>query len=151
MGTFFCSLQLPTSSLVYQTSSCISITNRNNENVFNFVNNKFDFDTYAYNLLCELRSVSELILKNSHCITVFSHVDFPSYRRRLTICPILEGEDYLRLLNFQHNLICRISHLENLKRLIFLDFYDNQIEEISGLSALRSLRVLMLGKNRYCK
>lgn len=69
-------------------------------------------------------------------------------RRRLTICPILEGEDYLRLLNFQHNLINRISHLENLKRLIFLDFYDNQIEEISGLSALRSLRVLMLGKNK---
>lgn len=72
---------------------------------------------------------------------------FPA-RRRLTTCPILEGEDYLRLLNFQHNLISRVSHLENLKRLIFLDFYDNQIEEISGLSALRSLRVLMLGKNR---
>ncbi|KAJ7365780.1 Leucine-rich repeat-containing protein 49 [Desmophyllum pertusum] len=72
-------------------------------------------------------------------------------RRRLAICPILEGEDYLRLLNFQHNLISRISHLESLKRLIFLDFYDNQIEEISGLSALRSLRVLMLGKNRIRK
>ncbi|KAL9986928.1 hypothetical protein ACROYT_G001144 [Oculina patagonica] len=72
-------------------------------------------------------------------------------RRRLTTCPILEGEDYLRLLNFQHNLISKISHLENLKRLIFLDFYDNQIEEISGLSALRSLRVLMLGKNRIRK
>jgi len=72
-------------------------------------------------------------------------------RRRLTTCPILEGEDYLRLLNFQHNLISRISHLENLKRLIFLDFYDNQIEEISGLSALRSLRVLMLGKNKIRK
>ncbi|XP_068694422.1 leucine-rich repeat-containing protein 49-like [Montipora foliosa] len=72
-------------------------------------------------------------------------------RRRLTTCPILEGEDYLRLLNFQHNLISRIYHLENLKRLIFLDFYDNQIEEISGLSSLRSLRVLMLGKNRIRK
>jgi len=72
-------------------------------------------------------------------------------RRRLTACPILESEDYLRLLNFQHNLISRISHLENLKRLIFLDFYDNQIEEISGLSALRSLRVLMLGKNKIKK
>lgn len=72
-------------------------------------------------------------------------------RRRLTICPILEGEDYLRLLNFQHNLITRIYHLDNLKRLIFLDFYDNQIEEISGLSALRSLRVLMLGKNKIRK
>ena len=64
------------------------------------------------------------------------------------MCPILEGEDNLRLLNFQHNLITRIQHLINLKKLIFLDFYDNQIEEISGLSSLRSLRVLMLGKNR---
>ena len=64
------------------------------------------------------------------------------------MCPILEGEDNLRLLNFQHNLISRIQHLGNLKRLIFLDFYDNQIEEISGLTALKSLRVLMLGKNR---
>ena len=65
------------------------------------------------------------------------------------MCPILEGEDNLRLLNFQHNLVTKIQHLSNLKRLIFLDFYDNQIEDISGLSSLRSLRVLMLGKNRY--
>ena len=70
-------------------------------------------------------------------------------RRRLTVCPILEGEDQLRLLNYQHNMITRIQHLSALKRLIFLDLYDNQIEEISGLSALKSLRVLMLGKNRY--
>ena len=32
-------------------------------------------------------------------------------RRRLTVCPILEGEEHLRLLNFQHNLISRIQHL----------------------------------------
>uniref|UniRef100_H2YWU9 Uncharacterized protein n=1 Tax=Ciona savignyi TaxID=51511 RepID=H2YWU9_CIOSA len=49
-------------------------------------------------------------------------------RRRLTVCPILEGEEHLRLLNFQHNLISRIQHLSNLRRLIFLDLYDNQIE-----------------------
>ncbi|EDO45771.1 predicted protein, partial [Nematostella vectensis] len=72
-------------------------------------------------------------------------------RRRLTVCPILEGEDNLRLLNFQHNLIRNIQHLANLRRLIFLDIYDNQIEEISGLSSLKSLRVLMLGKNRIRK
>lgn len=72
-------------------------------------------------------------------------------RRRLTICPILEGEDQLRLLNFQHNAIAKIEHLSNLRRLIFLDLYDNRIEVISGLSNLKSLRVLMLGKNRISK
>lgn len=97
----------------------------------------------------EPRFVSELI-KQSLYYRLFSccFLLLANCRRRLTTCPILESEDYLRLLNFQHNLISRISHLENLKRLIFLDFYDNQIEEISGLSALRSLRVLMLGKNK---
>ncbi|XP_021354461.1 leucine-rich repeat-containing protein 49-like isoform X2 [Mizuhopecten yessoensis] len=69
-------------------------------------------------------------------------------RRKLTVCPILEGEEQLRLLNYQHNMINKIQHLSSLKRLIFLDLYDNQIEEISGLSALKSLRVLMLGKNK---
>ncbi|XP_069136960.1 leucine-rich repeat-containing protein 49-like isoform X8 [Argopecten irradians] len=69
-------------------------------------------------------------------------------RRKLTVCPILEGEEQLRLLNYQHNMINKIQHLSTLKRLIFLDLYDNQIEEISGLSALKSLRVLMLGKNK---
>ncbi|CAC5411421.1 LRRC49 [Mytilus coruscus] len=72
-------------------------------------------------------------------------------RRKLTICPILEGEEQLRLLNYQHNMICKIQHLSSLKRLIFLDLYDNQIEEIAGLNALKSLRVLMLGKNRIMR
>jgi len=64
------------------------------------------------------------------------------------VCPILEGEEQLRLLNYQHNAITKIQHLAALKRLIFLDLYDNHIEEISGLNSLRSLRVLMLGKNK---
>ncbi|XP_076465763.1 leucine-rich repeat-containing protein 49-like isoform X2 [Babylonia areolata] len=72
-------------------------------------------------------------------------------RRKLTVCPILEGEDQLRLLNYQHNTITRIQHLTSLRRLIFLDLYDNQIEQVDGLSFLRSLRVLMLGKNRIKK
>ncbi|KAF6131287.1 leucine rich repeat containing 49 [Phyllostomus discolor] len=72
-------------------------------------------------------------------------------RQKLTVCPIIDGEEHLRLLNFQHNLITRIQNISNLRRLIFLDLYDNQIEEISGLSTLRSLRVLLLGKNRIKK
>ena len=71
-----------------------------------------------------------------------------SYRRGLTICPILEGEDNLRLLNFQHNLIKKIENVSMLRKLIFLDLYDNHVEDVSGLSSLKSLRVLMLGKNR---
>ena len=69
-------------------------------------------------------------------------------RRHLTMCPILEGEDRLRLLNLQHNAITRLQHLSNLRRLVFLDLYDNLIHEIAGLEGLLSLRVLMLGKNR---
>ena len=69
-------------------------------------------------------------------------------RRHLTVCPILEGEDRLRLLNLQHNAITRLQNLTNLRRLVFLDLYDNLIHEMSGLDGLLSLRVLMLGKNR---
>ena len=69
-------------------------------------------------------------------------------RRHLTVCPILEGEEKLRLLNMQHNAITKLQHLSNLKRLVFLDLYDNLIHEISALEGLLSLRVLMLGKNR---
>ncbi|XP_064245344.1 leucine-rich repeat-containing protein 49 isoform X2 [Passer domesticus] len=72
-------------------------------------------------------------------------------RQKLTMCPIIDGEDHLRLLNFQHNFITRIQNISNLHHLVFLDLYDNQIEEISGVSTLRSLRVLLLGKNRIKK
>nr|BAA90984.1 unnamed protein product [Homo sapiens] len=72
-------------------------------------------------------------------------------RQKLTVCPIINGEDHLRLLNFQHNFITRIQNISNLQKLISLDLYDNQIEEISGLSTLRCLRVLLLGKNRIKK
>jgi len=68
-------------------------------------------------------------------------------RRSLTVCPVLEGEDQLRLLNFENNNIGRISNLKNLPNLIFLDLYNNQIKEVTGLDSLGTLRVLMLGKN----
>lgn len=70
-------------------------------------------------------------------------------RRQLMVCPILEGEERLRLLNLQHNSISRLQHLDGLRRLVFLDFYDNLVHEITGLGGLVSLRVLMLGRNRY--
>ena len=68
-------------------------------------------------------------------------------RRDLAHLPLLEGEEKLRLLNFQHNFISKIENLVSLPNLIFLDLYSNQIKEISGLHTVPTLRVLMLGKN----
>jgi len=61
--------------------------------------------------------------------------------------PLLEGEERLRLLNLQHNLITRVENLVSLPNLIFLDLYNNHIEEINNLHTISTLRVLMLGKN----
>ncbi|CAF0762820.1 unnamed protein product [Brachionus calyciflorus] len=72
-------------------------------------------------------------------------------RRKLNFCPKIEGEDTLKLINYQHNQIRSIQNLDTMRNLIFLDLYDNRIEKITGLSNLINLRVLMLGKNRIQK
>lgn len=70
-------------------------------------------------------------------------------RRQLEICPLLEQEQRLRLLNFQNNSIRSIQNLENLPNLIFLDLYNNKITSLEGpLSTVKGLRVLMAGKNK---
>ena len=80
-----------------------------------------------------------LALVNRYCV----------HRRKLEKVPILQGEEELRLLNFQHNLITKLERLDSFRKLVFIDLYNNRIEEIEGLDELRGLRVLMLGKNRY--
>ena len=72
-------------------------------------------------------------------------------RKNLAICPIIEGDNELKLINYQHNHIKSIQNLDQMKNLIFLDLYDNCIERITGISSLANLRVLMLGKNRIQK
>jgi Leucine-rich repeat (LRR) protein len=72
-------------------------------------------------------------------------------RRGLEACPLLQGEERLRLLNYQNNSIKVISNLHTLPYLIFLDLYNNQLTHISGLEQVPSLRVLMLGKNLVSK
>ena len=70
-------------------------------------------------------------------------------RRQLDVCPLLEQEQRLRLLNFQNNNIRNIQNLENLPNLIFLDLYNNKLTSLDGpLSSVSGLRVLMAGKNR---
>ncbi len=68
--------------------------------------------------------------------------------RQLTACPVLEGEERLRLLNYQNNNIQTISNVSNLPNLIFLDLYNNSIKSLTGLQSVTQLRVLMLGKNK---
>ena len=70
-------------------------------------------------------------------------------RRQLDMCPLLENEHRLRLLNYQNNNIYCIQNLDNLPNLIFLDLYNNKISTLEGsLSILKTLRVLMAGKNK---
>ena len=69
-------------------------------------------------------------------------------RRELDQCPELVDEHRLRLLNYQHNAIARISRLELTRNLVFLDLYANAVEKIAGLECVPQLRVLMLGRNR---
>jgi hypothetical protein len=72
-------------------------------------------------------------------------------RKGLTQCPVVEGEDAFKLVNYQHNQIRQIQNLDQMRHLIFLDLYNNQLERITGLGTLVNLRVLMLGKNRIAK
>ncbi|CAD7970506.1 unnamed protein product [Amoebophrya sp. A25] len=68
-------------------------------------------------------------------------------RRKLQVCPLLEGEEKLRLLNYQKNHIRRLDNFVSLPSLIFLDLYSNHIEQIENLQTVPTLKVLMLGKN----
>ena len=53
-------------------------------------------------------------------------------KRNLDVCPLIKGENKLRLLNYQNNKISVISNLENLSDLIFLDFYNNNLKSLGG-------------------
>jgi leucine-rich repeat-containing protein 49 len=67
----------------------------------------------------------------------------------LTSIPTFSGEEKVRLLSLQHNLITKLEGTASLPRLVFLDLYDNQVEKIAGLQDLPNIKVLLLGKNRY--
>jgi Leucine-rich repeat (LRR) protein len=66
-------------------------------------------------------------------------------------CINLHGEEKLRFLNYQCNMIKKIENMSNLTNLVLLDLYNNQIEEMTGIESLVTLEVLMLGKNRIKK
>ncbi|CAD8148990.1 unnamed protein product [Paramecium octaurelia] len=66
----------------------------------------------------------------------------------LTHMPLLEGEEKLKILTYQHNRISSIQNLVSLPNLLYLDLYDNQIKEIDELKQVQKLKVLLLPKNQ---
>ncbi|CAD8064208.1 unnamed protein product [Paramecium primaurelia] len=66
----------------------------------------------------------------------------------LTHMPLLEGEEKLRILTYQHNRIQCIQNLVSLPNLLYLDLYDNQIKEIDELKQIKKFKVLLFPKNQ---
>lgn len=83
---------------------------------------------------------------------LFDIMSNPTTFRCLASKPFIKGDSRLRLLNYQNNLISKITNLANLPNLIFLDLYNNLIDTLEGpLSTMSALRVVMVGKNRIEK
>ena len=66
----------------------------------------------------------------------------------LSHIPLLEGEEKLKILTFQHNKISLLENLVSLPSLMYLDFYNNNIKQIENLQQLSNLKVLLLPKNQ---
>jgi leucine-rich repeat-containing protein 49 len=62
--------------------------------------------------------------------------------------PLFEGEESLKLLSLENNLITKIDHLVSLSNLLYLNLYNNRIVEIENLHSIPKLKALMLGKNQ---
>ena len=72
-------------------------------------------------------------------------------KKDLPHIPLLEGEENLKLLSLETNLISKIDHLISLNNLLFLNLYENKISEIENLQTVPKLKALMLGKNNISK
>ena len=72
-------------------------------------------------------------------------------KKDLPHIPLLEGEENLKLLSLETNLITKIDHLISLNNLLFLNLYENRISEIDNLQTVPKLKALMLGKNNISK
>ncbi|KAJ3327688.1 Leucine-rich repeat-containing protein 49 [Blyttiomyces sp. JEL0837] len=92
---------------------------------------------------------SEIMRKHDNSQSRSSNADggqrpIKTFNEHSENCIKFSGEERLRLINYQSNLISKIEGLDNLRNLVFLDFYNNNIEKITGLDHVPSLRVLMV-------
>ncbi|KAK4306358.1 hypothetical protein Pmani_021816 [Petrolisthes manimaculis] len=82
-------------------------------------------------------------------------------RRGLTSWPVVGGgsggggggvgDEPVRLLSLQHNLLTRVDPPSPSPSLVLLDLYHNHLHYLHGLHAFPNLRVLMLAKNRLSR
>ena len=72
-------------------------------------------------------------------------------KKDLPHIPLLEGEENLKLLSLESNLIIKIEHLISLNNLLFLNLYENKITDIENLQTVPKLKALMLGKNQITR
>lgn len=72
-------------------------------------------------------------------------------KKSLPHIPLFEGEESLKFLSLESNVISKIDHLISLNNLLFLNLYENKISEIDNLSTVPRLKALMLGKNTIDK
>ena len=72
-------------------------------------------------------------------------------KKDLPHIPLLEGEENLKLLSLESNLIIKIEHLISLNNLLFLNLYENKITDIENLQTVPKLKALMLGKNQISR
>ena len=68
----------------------------------------------------------------------------------LSHLPLLEGEEKLKMLTFQHNKVVKIENLISLPHLLYLDLHDNLIKDIENV-AIPTLKVLLIAKNNLTK
>lgn len=69
-------------------------------------------------------------------------------QRGLKHIPLLEGENKVKYLNLQNNLISKIENLVSVPQLNFLDLSSNLLTEINIIPEKSNLKVLMLGSNK---
>lgn len=69
-------------------------------------------------------------------------------KKDLPQIPLFEGEENLKCLSLEMNLITKIDQLVSLNSLVYLNLYSNRISEIENLQNTPKLKVLLLGKNK---
>lgn len=89
----------------------------------------------------------KLVIYRRPCIRMKSLEKFNLSQKDLPHIPLFEGEENLKILSLDMNLISKIDQLISLNNLTYLNLYCNRIAEIENLDASTRLRVLLLGKN----
>lgn len=103
----------------------------------------------SYTIFVELPQIPNIIIVYRRPQERDLHMDkIMLDQRGLKHIPLLEGEDKVKYLNLQNNMISRIENLVSVPQLNFLDMSSNLLTEINSIPEKSNLKVIMLGKNK---